>query len=339
MSVHLHMCIVLLPVLIPALVPNLKHLAPVSTMANICMALGIGVVFYYMLSEPLPDITERKFVGDLKTLPLFFGTAIYAFEGIALVSIYLFSVIYWKSLSVSFYKGSSPEECNAGTEEIRQDLRSAKHWHRDCYGFVYSDRISGLLAMGRQRPGKCYPKSASWWSVRIGIGKCILKLIVLPLLIDWPRWWSSWSVSACASHLLCSSSYQSRLCFRRSNGNSDHSQVPDLRKWSFAQLWCWWLVRFSEDKYKINPNQLVCYSNSISCHRPAGASFESHHFADWRPLLNGTGAVHSGRHSNCVGLWNGKGSFVRGTDQEFNDYSARSVGLCDRHDGECGVAG
>lgn len=80
------MCIVLLPVLIPALVPNLKHLAPISTFANICMALGIGVVFYYMLSGPMPDISQRKYVGDLNTLPLFFGTAIYAFEGIALVT-------------------------------------------------------------------------------------------------------------------------------------------------------------------------------------------------------------------------------------------------------------
>lgn len=85
MSVNLHMCIVLIPVLIPALVPNLKHLAPVSSVANVCMALGIGVVFYYMLNEPLPAIEDRKFVGELGTLPLFFGTAIYAFEGIALV--------------------------------------------------------------------------------------------------------------------------------------------------------------------------------------------------------------------------------------------------------------
>lgn len=86
MSVNLHMCIVLVPILLPALVPNLKHLAPFSTLANISMALGISVVFYYILSEPMPDISERKYVGDLNTLPLFFGTAIYAFEGIALVS-------------------------------------------------------------------------------------------------------------------------------------------------------------------------------------------------------------------------------------------------------------
>lgn len=52
--------------------------------ANICMAIGIGVVFYYAL-QAIPDASERRYIGELSTIPLFFGTAIYAFEGIALV--------------------------------------------------------------------------------------------------------------------------------------------------------------------------------------------------------------------------------------------------------------
>lgn len=84
-DIHLHMLFVLLPILLPSLIPNLKYLAPFSSVANVCMAVGIGVVFYYALQN-VPAISERKYVGDLSSLPLFFGTAIYAFEGIALVS-------------------------------------------------------------------------------------------------------------------------------------------------------------------------------------------------------------------------------------------------------------
>lgn len=84
-DIHMHMFFVLLPMLLPSLIPNLKYLAPCSTVANVCMAVGIGVVLYYAL-QSVPDISERKYIGDWSTIPLFFGTAIYAFEGIALVN-------------------------------------------------------------------------------------------------------------------------------------------------------------------------------------------------------------------------------------------------------------
>lgn len=52
--------------------------------ANICLAIGLGVVFYYSIQN-IPNISERKYVGELESIPLFFGTSIYAFEGIAMV--------------------------------------------------------------------------------------------------------------------------------------------------------------------------------------------------------------------------------------------------------------
>lgn len=57
-----------------------------SAIAMICMIVGIAVVFYYTFQD-IPNITERKYIGELYDLPLFFGTAIFAFEGIALVCI------------------------------------------------------------------------------------------------------------------------------------------------------------------------------------------------------------------------------------------------------------
>lgn len=76
--------VVLVPVLLISMLTELKYLAPLSTIANVCMAAGVTLTFYFAFQD-LPDITERQYVGNLKNLPLFFGTAIFAFEGIALV--------------------------------------------------------------------------------------------------------------------------------------------------------------------------------------------------------------------------------------------------------------
>lgn len=49
------------------------------------MITGLTISYYYS-SQDLPPITTRDFIpSDFRTLPLFFGTTIFAFEGIALV--------------------------------------------------------------------------------------------------------------------------------------------------------------------------------------------------------------------------------------------------------------
>lgn len=58
---------------------------PFSGVANVCMVIGIVITFYYS-SQSLPNISDRKFsTSSIQQLPLFFGTAIYLFEGIGLV--------------------------------------------------------------------------------------------------------------------------------------------------------------------------------------------------------------------------------------------------------------
>lgn len=78
------MAFILIPVLLISLITNLKYLAPFSTIANLSMGTGIAFTFYYAFQN-IPNINERRFVGHLSDIPLFYGTAIFAFEGIALV--------------------------------------------------------------------------------------------------------------------------------------------------------------------------------------------------------------------------------------------------------------
>ncbi|XP_017781864.1 PREDICTED: proton-coupled amino acid transporter-like protein CG1139 isoform X2 [Nicrophorus vespilloides] len=75
----------LLPLLILMnLIRNLKYLAPFSMMANVLIGTGMGITFYYIFSD-LPEVTTRPNFVDVHKLPMFFGTAIFALEGIGVV--------------------------------------------------------------------------------------------------------------------------------------------------------------------------------------------------------------------------------------------------------------
>lgn len=83
-KVEYHMAFMLIPIMLSAMIRNLKYIAPLSTLANIIMGLGIAFIYYY-ITQDLPPISERKPIGHVPHIPLFFGTIIFAFEGIALV--------------------------------------------------------------------------------------------------------------------------------------------------------------------------------------------------------------------------------------------------------------
>ena len=61
-----------------------RYLSPVSMLANLLQFVGLGIIFYYLLQD-LPFTWERKLFATWGQLPLYFGTAIYAFEGIGVV--------------------------------------------------------------------------------------------------------------------------------------------------------------------------------------------------------------------------------------------------------------
>lgn len=70
---------------------NLKYLAPFSMIANLFMGVGLAIIFFYIFREPLPPLSRPDISVGFATwrqLPLYFGTAIYAFEGIGMVSLF-----------------------------------------------------------------------------------------------------------------------------------------------------------------------------------------------------------------------------------------------------------
>ncbi|KAA8588565.1 hypothetical protein FQN60_009910, partial [Etheostoma spectabile] len=74
---------------LPALIllvftPDLRYLAPLSLVANLVMSASLILIYFYSITNIRYPINLPK-VGRAKDYPLFFGTAIFAFEGIGVV--------------------------------------------------------------------------------------------------------------------------------------------------------------------------------------------------------------------------------------------------------------
>lgn len=74
----------LIPLILINLIRKLKYLTPFSMIANILIGAGVGITLYYITTD-LPAFSERKGVADVHHMPMFFGTVIFALEGIGVV--------------------------------------------------------------------------------------------------------------------------------------------------------------------------------------------------------------------------------------------------------------
>jgi proton-coupled amino acid transporter len=83
---RVYIAALLLPLILLGWVPNLKYLAPVSMIANLFMAVGLGITIYYLVQD-MPDAsTLPQFNASLDTIPQFFSIVIFAMEAIGVVS-------------------------------------------------------------------------------------------------------------------------------------------------------------------------------------------------------------------------------------------------------------
>lgn len=84
LNVHEYLLIILPFMMLLNFVRSLKYLALVSTIANILQMAGLILIFWNLVND-LPNTSTRPATADISNLPLYFGTAIYAFEGIGIV--------------------------------------------------------------------------------------------------------------------------------------------------------------------------------------------------------------------------------------------------------------
>ncbi|KAL1489695.1 hypothetical protein ABEB36_013635 [Hypothenemus hampei] len=82
--VYWYFAILLVPLILLNWIKSLKYLTPASLFASVIMSSGLIITFFYML-QGLPPVSSMNAFSSWGQLPLYFGTAVYAFEGIGVI--------------------------------------------------------------------------------------------------------------------------------------------------------------------------------------------------------------------------------------------------------------
>ncbi|OQR76387.1 proton-coupled amino acid transporter 4-like [Tropilaelaps mercedesae] len=85
LSIHAYLALLLPVMILYNFIRSLRTLALASTAANVLQIGGMVFIFYMIFKGGLPNIKDRDAYKDISKMPLYFGTAIYAFEGIGIV--------------------------------------------------------------------------------------------------------------------------------------------------------------------------------------------------------------------------------------------------------------
>ncbi|XP_058449870.1 proton-coupled amino acid transporter-like protein pathetic isoform X2 [Malaya genurostris] len=84
LDVRYYIVLLLVPLIFINLIRKLKYLTPFSMIANILIGTGVGITLYYIVQD-LPSFSERQIIAEIHHMPMFFGTVIFALEGIGVV--------------------------------------------------------------------------------------------------------------------------------------------------------------------------------------------------------------------------------------------------------------
>jgi proton-coupled amino acid transporter len=74
----------LIPLILLSWLPNLKFLAPVSMISNVCMGISLGITMWYLVTG-LPELSERDLFRNVLGFPPSFAIIIFAMEAIGVV--------------------------------------------------------------------------------------------------------------------------------------------------------------------------------------------------------------------------------------------------------------
>jgi hypothetical protein len=151
-SVHWYLLMLLVPMILLNFVKSLKYLTPASLFASILTCSGLIITFFYMLQD-LPNTSTVKAFSTWSQLPLYFGTAIYAFEGIGVVSL---TDLSFEPVSQSF-QGFAFGEQHEVAARLRRLDRRPQHRNGNSRDALHRGGILRLLEVRRSSGlGECH---------------------------------------------------------------------------------------------------------------------------------------------------------------------------------------